>query len=458
MAEIALQFIQSTEKELYSMAYTIWENPEAPFQEYRASALLGSYLAKEGFYVEQGAFGIPTALRASWGKGHPVIGLLGEYDALPGLSQEAVPQRSPIPSVGYGHGCGHNLIGVAHAAAAVAIKREMEKKGLAGTIVYYGCPAEELLTGKGLMAQGGAFRELDAHVAFHPGRATYVMLGRHTGVYAAKFHFSGRAAHAGGEPQNGRSALDAAELMNVGANYLREHVSSDVRIHYIISEGGVAPNIVPANATTYYYVRALEIDNLRDTFRRVVRCAQGAAHMTETQLRMEKLGGCYPTLNNQALSKVLDSALRETPQITYTEKELAFAHALNQATPEVYEKARVGLPQGSEIALGCNAPVLTDCFGSSDVGDVEHIAPGARFYVAAWNLGAPSHSWQVSACVGMSIGMKAMVFGARAMAIWGLKLLETPEIIKLARTEFQEAMAGKKYAPLIPSEYSFENR
>ena len=152
MAEIALQFIQSTEKELYSMAHTIWENPEAPFQEYRASALLGSYLAKEGFYVEQGAFGIPTALRASWGKGHPVIGLLGEYDALPGLSQEAVPQRSPIPSVGYGHGCGHNLIGVAHAAAAVAIKREMEKKGLAGTIVYYGCPAEEVLTGKGLMA------------------------------------------------------------------------------------------------------------------------------------------------------------------------------------------------------------------------------------------------------------------------------------------------------------------
>lgn len=457
MAEIALSYIESHKDELYAMAHTIWEKPEAPFHEYAASALIGAYLSKEGFYVERGAFGIPTALRASWGEGRPVIGLLGEYDALPGLSQEAIPQKSPIESVDYGHGCGHNLIGVAHAAAAVALKREMEQKGIAGTIVYYGCPAEELLTGKGLMARGGAFRELDAHVAFHPGRTTHVMLGRHTGVCTAKFHFTGRAAHAGGEPQNGRSALDAAELMNVGANYLREHVSSDVRIHYIISDGGVAPNIVPANATTYYFVRALDIDNLQDAFQRVVLCAEGAAHMTETQLRMERLGGCYPTLNNRALSQILDQALRETPAISYTEEELSFAHALNQAAPEVYAKACVGLPQGSEIALGCNAPVLTDCFGSSDVGDVEHIAPGARFYVAAWNLGAACHSWQVSACAGMSIGMKAMIFGAQAMAIWGLKLLAAPEIIESARAEFQSSMAGKEYAPLIPPTCSYEN-
>lgn len=270
--------------DLFELAGKIWDHPEIAWQEKKASAWTAGFLEKEGFEVERGYVGLPTALKASWGQGGPVIGFLGEYDALPGMSQKLSTKKEPLIEGGPGQGCGHNLLGVAHLGAVLAMKEVMEEKGLEGTIIYYGCPAEEVLTGKGYMARNGGFREMDLVMAWHPGTRNRVGMGRMTGLNSVEFHFKGRTAHAGGDPHNGRSALDAVELMNVGAQYLREHVTDDVRLHYIITQGGLAPNIVPDRASSWYYVRALSREAVEDTYDRLVKIAEGAAQMTETQV------------------------------------------------------------------------------------------------------------------------------------------------------------------------------
>ena len=267
LGQTAYKTIEANHDMLKKIALDMWANPEGPYREFKACEWISEALKKAGFDVEIGAGGVPTAIKATYGSGHPVIGFLGELDALPGLSQELCTEKKPIEGQTYGQGCGHNLLGVAHLGAVIGLKEEMIEKNLPGTIVYYGCPAEEQLTGKSFMARGGAFD---------------CLCGSAVGINSVKFHFKGRTAHAGGDPHNGRSALDAVELMNVGANYLREHVTSDVRIHYIITEGGTAPNIVPDKASNFYFIRAQSREVVEDTYERLCKIAQGAAMMTET--------------------------------------------------------------------------------------------------------------------------------------------------------------------------------
>ena len=454
LGNTAMQAIDQYRSTLDQLSKGIWAHPEAGYRETYACDATAKVLRDAGFEVEIGAGGVPTAIRASFGSGHPVIGLLGEYDALPGLSQECCgTEKKPVEGQGYGHGCGHNLLGVAHVGAAIGIKEEIEKNHLPGTVVYYGCPGEELLTGKPFMARGGAFRDLDLAMAFHPNTNNSATMGVSTALNSAKFHFKGRTAHAGGDPHNGRSALDAVELMDVGANYLREHVTSDVRIHYTILEGGTAPNIVPDKACVWYYVRALSREAVEDTYARLVKIAKGAAMMTETEVEEEFLGGCYNTLNNKVLANLVKDTMHEIPQEPWTDEEIAFAKALNEQSPQYKAGcAAVNRPEGTQLYEGPMEIETANSYGSTDVGDVQHIVPGIMIRTATYNIGAPGHSWQITACSGMSIGEKGMNRAAQVMAVSALKVLNDTSIYEAAKAEFDQEMAGKKYVCPIPAE------
>ena len=445
MSKFSIDYIDSKEKELVEVATKIWENPELGFKEVKACEWISDLLEKEGFKVEIGEFGVPTSIRASWGEGKPVIGFLGEYDALPGMSQKVSTKKEPVVEGADGHACQHNLLGVGHLGAVLGMKKEMEEKGLKGTIVFYGCPAEETLTGKGFMARGGAFRDLDISFAWHPGTSNLVTRGTMTALNTFKLHFTGITAHAGGDPHNGRSALDAVELTNVGINYLREHVTDDVRMHYSITNGGQAPNIVPDKASAWYYVRALSREAVVDTYERMIKVAKGAAMMTETEVEVEYLGGCYETLNNNVLCDVIYEAMDELPIQDWSDEDKAFAKALEEAKTNKSGVFESGDTVGKYLYDTKPLDVNIDSFGSSDVGDVQHIAPGTFFMTATANIGAAGHSWNNTACAGHSIGMKGMIYAAKVMAEAGLKILENPSIADKAKEEFEKAMKGREY-------------
>ena len=452
--EKAFAKIDQIRGKLEKIAKDMWDHPEGPYREFKACEWISEALKEEGFSVEIGAGGVPTAIKATWGKGSPVYGILGELDALPGMSQKMVTHKDPVTVGDYGQACGHNLLGVGSLGGAVGLKAEMEAEGLPGTVVYYGCPAEEVLTGKSFMARGGAFDDLDYSVAYHPGTTNGVRTGRNVALQSANFHFKGVTAHAGGDPYNGRSALDAAELMNVGVQFLREHVTSDVRMHYIITEAGTAPNIVPDRACNKYFVRAFTREAVEDVYKRVIKVAEGAARMTETELVVENLGGCYQVLPNLELANVMDACLREIPQEPWTAEELAYAKALNDTVPEVKAAAieRLGLPEDTVLHIGVATMKPMDGFGSTDVGDVQHIAPGVMFNTAAVNIGAPGHSWQITACTGHSIGMKGMIYACKAIALMGLKVISDPAILEAAKQEFAEVTRGRPYVCPVTEE------
>ena len=451
--DIAKKEINLKAERLAELAGKIWGSPETAFNETRASAWTADFLEEEGFEVERNYVGMPTAIKASWGSGKPVIGFLGEYDALPGMSQEVSVEKSAIVPGGPGQGCGHNLLGVGHVGAALGMKAAMEEKGLPGTVIYYGCPAEEVLTGKGFMARGGAFREMDIMMAWHPGTKNEISLGRMTGLNSVKFHFKGRTAHAGGDPHNGRSALDALELMNMGAEFLREHVTDDVRIHYIVTEGGVAPNIVPDRASSWYYVRALSREAVVDTYKRLLKIAEGAALMTETQVEVEYLGGCYNTQQNKTLVELIHTTMKEMELPQWTEEEMDFARELNKVSANYDELlAKKRIKEGEEIHSSVSEIGSDNSYGSTDVGDVQHIVPGVFFSTATYNIGAAGHSWQVTSCAGSSIGEKGMILASKVMASAGIKLIENPQLIELAKKEFDEVMEGRSYECPIPED------
>ena len=303
---------------LCKLAKDIWDNPEMGWTEQKAVAWFEEYLVAEGFETEVGAYGMPTAIRAVWGKGHPVIGFCAEYDCLPGLSQKVSTCQDPVVPGGIGHGCGHNLLGVGCLGAVVGLKAELEASGKEGTVIFYGCPAEEQLTAKGFMAKNGAFKECDFTIAWHPGSTNQNTYGTMNGIEGAIFRFHGKTSHAAANPQDGRSALDAVQLMNMGVEFLREHVTSDVRMHYFIMDGGLAPNIVPDYAASKFFIRALTREACVDAFNRVVKCAEGAAHMTETTVEIERLGGLYPTLQNKVLVDIMQKVREELPDVEYT--------------------------------------------------------------------------------------------------------------------------------------------
>ena len=334
---LSSKVIDQHAERLCKLAKDIWDNPEMGWTEQKAVAWFKEYLEAEGFETEVGAYGMPTAIRAVWGKGHPVIGFAAEYDCLPGLSQKVCSSKDPVVPGGIGHGCGHNLLGVGCLGAVIGLKAELEASGKDGTIIFYGCPAEEQLTGKGFMAKAGAFYECDFNIAWHPGGTNQNTIGVMNGVEAGFFRFHGKTSHAAANPQDGRSALDAVQLMNIGSEFLREHVTSDVRIHYVITNGGLAPNIVPDYAESKFFVRALTREAVVDTFNRLIKCAEGAAHMTETTLEIERLGGIYPTMQNKVMANIMQKVREELPDVEYTEEELKFADEINRAQPQYVE-------------------------------------------------------------------------------------------------------------------------
>lgn len=444
--EIAMKTIDEKSGVLIALATKIWENPEIAYREEKACSLTAETLEENGFKVERRYTGLPTAIRAVWGEGKPVIGLLGEYDALPEMSQQVATQKIPVEDGAAGHGCGHNLIGVAHLGAAIALKKEMEERQLPGTVVFYGCPAEEALTGKVFMAHGGAFKELDLSIAWHPGTRNMITTGTMTAVNSAKFHFKGVTAHAGADPQNGRSALDAAELMNIGANFLREHVTDDVRIHYSFTGAQGAPNVVPDRASVWYYVRSLTRQSVDDTYQRLIKVAKGAAMMTETEVEIEFLGGCYNTLQNKTLVNLVHETMNQIKTPEWSVEDLRFAEELDANSP-LYEKlvSTGWVKAGSHLDSDVAPIVNQNMYASTDVGDVQNIAPGVFFMTSCSNVGAPAHSWNSTACSGHPIGMKGMLYGAKVMAATVLKIIENHAVLENAREEFEEVTKGKPY-------------
>ena len=419
------------------LAMKIHEHPETAYNEVKASAWMAEALREYGFEVETGLYGMPTSIRATWGSGHPIIGLLAEYDALPGLSQKQSTVHDPVVEGGPGHGCGHNLLGTATLAAAVAMKADLEANNLPGTVVFYGCPAEEVLTGKPFMARGGAFKELDLALAWHGGGINMVHCGIAGGINSAIFHYKGKAGHASGAPWLGRSALDACELLSVGANYLREHIPDKARIHYSYKEAGEAPNIIPDKASVWYYVRSLSRESIEDIYGRLVEVAEGAAKMTGTQLQIEYLGGCYNTHSNSVVSDLLYDALCALPPIEYTEEEREMAKALAATSPRYNGE--------DPLPTGVRPNTWVESSGSFDLGDVQHIVPCGLVTTVTWPGVTGNHNWQATCCTGNGIGLKGMLQGAKAMAIAAGRAYREPELLEKAWAEFKQMMGGKSY-------------
>ncbi len=425
-------------EQLAGLALKIWKNPEIGWHETKAAEWTAQALRDNGFETEVGAYGMPTAIRAVWGKGRPVAGFCAEYDCLPGLSQDHCTYQKPITEGGPGHGCGHNLLGTGCLGACIGLKAALETSGREGTVIFYGCPAEEQVIGKGLMAKNGAFRECDFTLTWHPDLQSSDTTGNFTGLESMTVEFFGRASHAAAIPQDGRSALDALQIMNIGVEFLREHVTSDVRIHYMIMDGGLAPNIVPAHASAKYMVRALSRKSIVDAYSRVVKCAEGAAHMTDTDMKITRLGGVYPTLQNKVIGDAVQEARREIPLVEYTEEELRFADELNRQSPRYTE---------GTIPLNAFNQTLrhTDHYGSTDYGDVEHIVPGFQVRECALNSLAAGHDWMSTASSGSSYGIKGMIRAAKIMAVSAYKMMADPERLAMARREFDKSMNGRSY-------------
>ena len=449
---IAIQEICQLRPELKQLAMNIWNQPEPPFQEHAAAAWTAQMLTDAGFSVELGVAGLPTAIVATWGQGAPVIGFLGEYDPLPGMSQVAdCAEKKPVIPGAYGHGCGHNLLGTANVGAVIGAKREMEAREMTGTLVFYGCPAEELASGKGVMAAAGLFDRLDACLVFHPDVRNVVQRGSNASCLSMRIAYKGRSAHAGGSPQDGRSALKAVELCGVGTQYLREHFTSDVRVHYCIDDGGAAMNIIPDFAQASYGVRANTVEAALDVKRRVLNVAQGAAMMTETVLEVEDLSGCYDTLNNGVLGEVVEQCMKEVEFEPWTSEELTLAEKINATNPRVYEGMchRNGIPMGTQLFTGVASANFNREMASTDAGDVMHIVPGINFGTACAPICAMPHTWQATASYGGEIGVKGMIYAAKVMALCALRLMEQPNLVLAAKEEFLKATGGAPYIPLM---------
>jgi aminobenzoyl-glutamate utilization protein B len=432
-----------------AVAQQIWEYAELGYQEERSSKLLQTELAAAGYDVQAGVAGMPTAFSASFGAGEPVIGILAEFDALPGLSQDAVPERSARVAGAPGHACGHHLFGAGSVASAIGLSRWLEKTGARGTIRVYGAPAEEGGAGKVYLTRAGLFDDVDAMLHWHAADRNAVMWGTTLANKSAKFRFRGYAAHAAAAPELGRSALDGVEAMTFMVNLLREHVPQETRIHYIITRGGAAPNIVPDFAELYLYLRHPDPETVQRLWRRIVDISEGAARGTETSVDHEVIHGSHSLLLNETLSKLLFENLSTVGGVTYDAEEQAFAEALY----ETFEHPRAEL--GEQESIQPREDRLTP--GSTDVGDVSWNVPTTGLGAASWIPGTPPHSWQAVAVGGTSIGAKGMRVAAEALAMTAVDLLLDPAAIRAAREEFErvrgsdfhyEALLGDRDPPL----------
>lgn len=410
------------------VAKQIWGFAEVGYMEAKSSALLQSELRTAGFTVTAGIAGEPTAFVAEFGSGKPVIAILGEYDALPGLSQAATPERSALVNGGPGHGCGHHLFGTASTAAAIALKQWMIANSVKGTLRMIGTPAEEGGAGKVYMVRDGVFNDVDAVIAWHPGDENSVSGGRSMANISGKFRFHGLSAHAAASPERGRSALDGVEVMSVMTNYLREHIPDGSRIHYVITNGGKAPNVVPDEAEVYYVARHVDMAVVRDIWERITNAARGAALGTGTTFDLQLVGSVYATQPNETLARVQQRALEHVGGFTYTADERTFAERLQRSTAFT----PVPLDNTSRIK-----PLVLDLAesGSTDVGDVSWVVPTVQLSTATWVPGTAAHSWQAVAAGGMSIGAKGMMVAAKVMALTGADLFASPATIDGAKAE-----------------------
>ncbi len=455
------EWLEERQGRFIAMADQIWDNPELALAEYKACKLQGDDLAADGFTITGNIGDLPTAFMAEWkqGEGGPIIGFLGEYDALPGLSQQRDPLQDPIVPDGPGHGCGHNLLGTAALAAASVLKGWLEHTGTPATVRYYGCPAEETCEGKVFMARAGAFDDLDMAITWHPGIDTSVWASSSLAVNNIKFRFRGRTAHAAGNPETGRSALDAVELMNIGVNFMREHMIEKARIHYVITNGGGAPNVVPDDCEVWYFVRAPERHQVDELTERVRRIAQGAALMTETTVEENFVAGAYNMLPNKVITRKMGEVLEALGEIAFTPDEFEYGRRVAAQYPE---ELRKGILTKRKLPVeivddGLSAtvwPMKDDGevgSGSTDVADVSWITPTSQFRTTCFALGVPGHSWANTSTSGVSIGHKGMLHAARGMAITAAEFILDPALLQEAKDEFAASTAGRPYQCPIPA-------
>ena len=425
-------YVDQNAERFGEVAQTIWDLAEVGYQETESSGLLQSTLQAAGFTIQAGVAGIPTAFVAEWKNGDgPVIGILAEFDALPGITQDRNPQRAPIETKPAGHACGHHLFGAGSTAAAMAVKEWMAASGQRGTIRLYGTPAEEGGAGKVYMVRAGLFEDVDVVIHWHAGDRNSAGAGSSLANKSAKFRFRGVSAHAAGAPERGRSALDGVEAMNHMVNLMREHVPQETRIHYVITYGGAAPNVVPDFSEVFYYVRNPDPRNVESIFERVVKAAEGAAMGTGVEMDYEVIHGIYNLLPNVALQEAMHANLEQVGGVIYDDQEWAFAELLHKSlpadAPPLERAAEIEPFYVTEEGSG----------GSTDVADVSWVVPTVGMRAATWIPGTSAHSWQAIAAGGTTIGEKGMVVAAKSMAMTAIDLFTNPELVAAAKAEHQ---------------------
>jgi aminobenzoyl-glutamate utilization protein B len=444
----------------------IWSFAETSYREKKSARLLADTLEEAGFAVERSVAEIPTAFVGSYGEGKPVVAILGEFDALPGISQQPVSQQMPLVEGGNGHGCGHNLLGVGALAAAMAVKEAIAAGKMPGMIRYYGCPAEENGSGKAFMARAGLFDDVDIALTWHPGMFNGSFTINLLANMKVSFKFFGRAAHAAADPHNGRSALDAVELMNVGVNYLREHIIQDARIHYVIvNGGGVAPNVVPPYAESLYVIRAPRPDQLNAVYERVLEVARGAAQMTGTRMEYMPVAGVANLLLNDTIEDLMLEKMNSVEPPRFDETEKQFAQEVAATFPAggnfSGEYGRLLSPDAMRSLAGVKPGMLFEgrlpAFkkevtmpGSSDVGNVSWVTPTGQIMTTCHAIGTPGHSWQTVAQSGMSIGHKGMLYAGKVLALSAAAFLQDPALAAKARAEFEERLSATPFVQTVP--------
>ena len=458
--ELVWNWIEQNKEQVIEVSDKVWELAELGLMEFKSSELIAKTLEEYDFEVQRGVADMPTAFVATYGSGGPVIGMMGEYDALPSLSQNTVPYEDPIKEGAPGHGCGHNIHGATAMAGAIAVRMALEKEGLKGTIKFYGCPAEENYSGKLFMVRAGLFDDCDAVLSHHPGWWNTARMHSSLAVNSVKFHFHGKASHAADSPDRGRSALDAVELMNMGVNYMREHIVQEARIHYVIEKGGLQPNVVPPYARSWFYVRAPEREQVDAIYDWILKIADGADLMARTTHEVQLIDAIYNVLPNKPLSEVVVANMREVGSPDYTKVELEFAKKIadtiskEDKTAFLRQEKRPSWEDFMDVLMDKTIPDAWDegdvMPGSTDVADVSWVSPTKEFSTATTVVGVPYHSWQNVALSGMSIGHKSLIFASKTIAGAAIDILTKPELLKQMQEDFKKRKAGREYKCPIP--------
>jgi len=460
--KFVFDWIENNKSRIIDISDRIWDFAELGLTESQSSSLLSRELEQHGFTVERGVAGMPTAFVATWGNRRPVIGIMGEYDALPGLSQKRVPWNEPVEAGKPGHGCGHNIHGTSGMAAAIALKETLEAQGREATLKFFGCPAEENFSGKIYLVRDSYFSGVDVVLSHHPSIINAVSLASTVAVNSVKFHYYGKPSHAAAFPEHGRSALDAVELMNVGVNYLREHVIQDARIHYIIEQGGGQPNIVPPYARSWYYIRAPERSQTEFITDWILDIAKAAATMTRTELKIEFIVGMHNLIPNRTLGDVIVSNMRAIDKPTYDHEDEVFAREITKSVS--LDTKRDVLKEFKHPNWETLAEKLMDdevpdpwgegtiVHGSTDVSDVSWQVPTMEFNTAAWAIGTMAHSWQSVAQSGVGLGHKSLIFASKVLAATVLDLIEDHTLINKAKEEHRQRIGSRIYTSPIPPE------